>query len=93
MRELMELDGISVGGRNINNIRYADDTVLIADSAEKLQTLIRALVQSSEQRGLKLNISKTKVMVVTKGNNNLRVNISVGDETLEQVENISILAA
>ena len=89
----MELDGISVGGRNINNIRYADDTVLIADSAEKLQTLIRALVQSSEQRGLKLNISKTKVMVVTKGNNNLRVNISVGDETLEQVENISILAA
>ena len=93
MRDLIDLDGIKFGGRNINNIRYADDTVLIADSEEKLQILVEALVQSSEERGLKLNISKTKVMVVSKGNENIRANIFVGGEQLEQVERYKYLGS
>ena len=62
----MELDGIKFGGRNLNNIRYADDTVLIADTEEKLQALVQALVRASGERGLNLNGSKTKVMVISK---------------------------
>ena len=51
-RELEDLDGIKFGGRNLNNIRYADDRVLIADSKEKLQCLVQALVTASGERGL-----------------------------------------
>ena len=93
MNDLAELDGIKFGGRNINNIRYADDTVLIADSEEKLKSLIQALVQSSGEKGLKLNISKTKVMVISKGNENPRANISVGGEVLGQVERYKYLGS
>ena len=93
MKDLVDLDGIKFGGRNINNIRYADDTVLIADSEEKLQTLVQALVQSSQERGLKLNISKTKVMVVSKSTQNIRTNIFVGGEQLEQVERYKYLGS
>ena len=63
----MELEGIKFGGRNVNNIRYADDTVLLADSAEKLESLVGELVRASDRHGFKLNTAKTKVMVVTKG--------------------------
>ena len=66
MKDLTELEGIKVGGRNVNNIRYADDTVLLAESAEKLESLVRALVRASDRHGLKLNMAKTKVVVVTK---------------------------
>ena len=66
MRDLSELEGIEVGERNVI-IRYADDTMLLADLAEKLESLVRALVRASDQHGLKLNTVKTKVMVVTKG--------------------------
>ena len=93
MRELLELDGIRVGGKNVNNIRYADDTVLLADSPEKLQNLVEVLVSASEQYGLKINTSKTKVMVVSKGNDNVRVNVRVGDENLEQVEKYKYLGS
>ena len=90
---LAELDGIKFGGRNINNIRYADDTVLIADSEEKLKSLIQALVQSSGEKGLNLNISKTKVMVISKESENPRANISVRGEVLEQVERYKYLGS
>ena len=85
MRNKMELEGINIGGKNVNDIRYADDTVLLADSAEKLQCLVEALVRASEQYGLKLDTEKNKVIVVTKGNDGIRVNVRVGEETLEQV--------
>ena len=93
MRDLIDLDGIKFGGRNINNIRYADDTVLIADSEQKLQNLVQTLVQSSEERGLKLNISKTKVMVMSKVNGNTTTNIVVAGERLEQVERFKYLGS
>ena len=54
--------GIKIAGRNINNLRYADDTTLIAESEEKLNSLLMKVKEESEKVGLKLNIQKTKIM-------------------------------
>jgi len=55
--------GIKIAGRNINNLRYADDTTLMAESEEKLKNLLMKVKEESEKAGLKLNIQKTKIMV------------------------------
>ena len=54
--------GIKIAGRNINNLRYADDTTLMAESEEELKSLLMKVKQQSEKVGLKLNIQKTKIM-------------------------------
>ena len=54
--------GIKIAGRNINNLRYADDTTLMAESEEELKSLLMKLKEKSEKAGLKLNIQKTKIM-------------------------------
>ena len=54
--------GIKIGGRNINNLRYADDTTLMAESEEALKSLLMKVREESEKVGLKLNIQKTKIM-------------------------------
>ena len=54
--------GIKIARRNINNLRYADDTTLMAESEEELKSLLMKLKEESEKVGLKLNIQKTKVM-------------------------------
>ena len=54
--------GIKIAGRNINNLRYADDTTLIAENEEELKTLLTKVKEESEKAGLKLNIQKTKIM-------------------------------
>ena len=54
--------GIRIAGRNINNLRYADDTTLIAESEEELKSLLMKVKEESENVGLKLNIQKTKIM-------------------------------
>ena len=54
--------GIKIAGRNINNFRYADDTILTAESEEKLKSLLMKVKEESEKVGLKLNIQKTKIM-------------------------------
>ena len=54
--------GINIVGRNINNLRYADDTTLMAESEEELKSLLMKVKQESEKVGLKLNIQKTKIM-------------------------------
>ena len=53
---------IKIAGRNINNLRYADDTTLMAESEEELKSLLRKVKEESEKVGLKLNIQKTKIM-------------------------------
>ena len=55
-------DGIKIAGRNINNLRYADDTTLMAESEEELKSLLIKVKEESEKAGLKLNIQKTKIM-------------------------------
>ena len=54
--------GIKIAGRNINNLRYAADTTLMAESEEELKSLLMKVKEESESRGLKLNIQKTKIM-------------------------------
>ena len=54
--------GIKIGGRNINNLRYADNTTLMTESEEKLRNLLTKVKEESEKVDLKLNIQKTKIM-------------------------------
>ena len=54
--------GIKIAGRNINNLRYADDTTLMAESEQELKSLLMKVKEESEKVGLKLNIHKTKIM-------------------------------
>ena len=59
---------IKIAGRNINNLRYADDTTLIAESEEELKSLLMKVKEESEKVGLKLNIQKRKIMANRCGN-------------------------
>ena len=54
--------GVKIAGRNISNFRYADDTILMAESEEKLKSLLMKVKEESEKAGLKLNIQKTNIM-------------------------------
>ena len=55
-------DGTKTAGRNVNNLRYADDTTLMAESKEELKCLLKKVKEESEKVGLKLNIQKTRIM-------------------------------
>ena len=55
--------GIKIAGKNINNLRYADDTTLMAESEEDLKSLLMKVREEREKAGLKLNVQKTKIMV------------------------------
>ena len=57
--------GIKIAGRNLNHLRYADDTTLMAESEEELKSLLRKVKEESEKVGLKLNIQKTKIMAIS----------------------------
>ena len=57
--------GIEIAGRNINNLRYADDTTLMAESEEELKSLLMKVKEESEKVGLKLNIQKAKIMALS----------------------------
>ena len=59
--------GIKTAGRNINNLRYADDTIFMAESKEELKSLLMKVKEESEKVGLKLNIQKTKIMASSPG--------------------------
>ena len=77
MEELAEVEGVRIGGKNLNNIRYADDMVMIADSEGKLQILIDKLHEKCLEKGLRINRSKTEVMGITKRNELLPVNVTM----------------
>ena len=59
---------IKIAGRNINNLRYADDTTLMAESEEELKSLLMKMEEESEKVGFKLSIQKTKIMANRRGN-------------------------
>ncbi|GFR58479.1 endonuclease-reverse transcriptase, partial [Elysia marginata] len=65
-RETSKYHGLNIGGRKFNNIRYADDTVLLTENAEDLQLLAEAVNKHSNDAGLEMNVKKTKTMVITK---------------------------
>ena len=93
MREIEMLEGLSIGGRNTNNLRYADDTVLIADSEDKLQALVDEVNAASEEKGLKINREKTECMVVSKRNETPDCRITIGQEVIRKVEQFQYLGS
>jgi hypothetical protein len=84
-KTIEDLPGCKIGGRNYNNFRYADDTALVADSPEKLQNILDKVDEISEQYGLKINIKKTKIMVVSRDTDK-EFDIKVQNQKLEKVE-------
>lgn len=85
-----ETVGVIINGRPINNIRYADDTVLIATSPEDLQRLLNKVTMVSEEYGLHINVNKTKTMVISKRDNNAG-NLTLGNRTVENVQRFRYL--
>ena len=75
--------GFKIAGKNINNLRYADDTTLMAESEEELKSLVMKMKEESEKAGLKLNIQKTKIM--TSG---LITSWQIDGETVETVADL-----
>ena len=72
--------GIKITGRNINNLRYADDTTLMAESEEELKSLLMKVKEESEKVGLKLNIQKMKIMAYGP-----ITSLQIDEETVESV--------
>ena len=80
--------GIKIAGRNINNLRYADDTTLMAESEEELKSLLMNMKEESEKLGLKLNIQKTKIMA-----SGLITSWQIHGETMETVKDFIFLSS
>ena len=80
--------GIKIAGRNINNLRYADDTTLVAESEEELKSLLMKVKEESEKAGLKLNIQKTKIMA-----SGPITSWQIGGETMEKVSDFIFLGS
>ena len=80
--------GIKIAGRNINNLRYADDTTLMAESEEELNSLLMKVKQEKEKSGLKLNIQKTKIMA-----SGLITSWQIDGETMETVRDFIFLGS
>ena len=90
-RSLDQEWGTSVGGRKISNLRYADDTALIADSGLELQSIASKVNEVGKEFGMKINIKKTKIMVVSKNKVVPRVDIILDGQTVEQVSSFTYL--
>ena len=80
--------GIKIAGRNINNLRYVDDTTLMAESEEELKSLLMKVKEESEKAGLKLNIQKTKIMT-----SNPITSWQIDGETMETVKDFIFLGS
>ena len=80
--------GIKIARRNINNLRYADDTTLMAESEEELKSLLMKVKEESEKVGLKLNIQKTKIMA-----SNSITSWHIDGETMETVKDFIFLSS
>ena len=80
--------GIKIAGRNINNLRYADDTTLMAENEEELKSLLMKVKEESEKVGLKLNIQKTKIMASVP-----ITSLQIDGETVETVSDFIFLGS
>ena len=90
-RETNDIPGLKINGVNINNLRYADDTVLLAEDEKSLQDIVTAVKEESEKYGLMMNIKKTKVMVLTHKKEVPKAEIKINGETVEQVPSFTYL--
>ena len=85
-RGIDSLSGVKVGGTMINNLRYADDTALLGENKEDLNTLVLSVKTESEKLGLKMNIKKTKTMVISRKDITPKAKILIDGSEVEQVE-------
>ena len=79
---------IKIGGRNISNLRYGDDTILMPESEEELKSLVMKVKEESEKAGLKLSIRKTKIMASSP-----IISLQIDGETMETVTDFIFLAS
>ena len=91
LRKLDESEGLKASGENLNNLRYADDTSLLAGSEEDLQRLLNIVVEESEKLGLSLNVKKTECMVVSKKKSNPECKLFSKGEQIRQVQKFKYL--
>ena len=79
------MTGVNVGGKNYNNLRYADDTALLAGIEKELTELTSKINEVGKQFGMKINIKKTNVMVVSRKPDSPKINIAIDGQQIEQV--------
>ena len=91
LKELKDFKGLVIGGYNMNNLRYADDTVSISDSRNQLQEISDKVTVESVKRGLSINCKKTECMVVSKKLHVPDCQLTVGEIEIKQVERSSYL--
>lgn len=82
------MDGVKMGGFNVNNIRYGDDTAIVADSEEKLQNLMDVIAEERRKFGLEINKRKTFSMTISKKKTSPKCKIEIDGIGIKQVENI-----
>ena len=90
-REVEDMKGINIGGVNINNLRYADDTVLLAEGPMFLQALLTAVNEKGKPYGMEMNIIKTKSMVISRKKPAPKISISVEGKPIQQVDRMVYL--
>ena len=86
-RHTEDIEGVIVGDPSINNLRYADDTVLIAESEGSLQAMLDEVNEAGKTFNMKMNAKKTKTMIITKKENKPTINITIDGTDIEQVTN------
>ena len=89
-RNSEDLPGLNINGRNVNNLRYVDDTTLLANTQEDLQRIVNTVKTESEIKGLNMNVDKTKTMVISKSEGQ-KAKIMVDGKELEQVKSYKYL--
>ncbi|GFO30382.1 retrovirus-related pol polyprotein from type-1 retrotransposable element r2 [Plakobranchus ocellatus] len=90
MQNLENHPGIKVGGQSTNNLKYADDTVLIAENKEDLQKLLNIVEEESRKKGLELKSKKTEVMVISRQQESPKCDIFINKVKLKQTESSNI---
>ena len=85
-KEIEVMEGVNVGGHNINNLRYADGTTLLALEEQKLQNLLTTVNDKGKLYGMEINVMKTKSMVASKKQETPKVSIKLDGTAIEQVE-------
>ena len=93
LRNINDMPGIKIGGRNVSNRRYADDTVLIAENEQDLQKLVTTVVEESNKLGLTLNSRETETMLITKSKETPKCIVKIEDEDLKDVEKFNHLGS
>ena len=76
-RHIEDMEGVIVGGININNLRYADDTVVLADSEGSLQTILNEVNEAGKAFNMKMNAKKTKTMIISKKDDKPKVSTTI----------------